>query len=423
MQNDLFEDVDVQCVQPNNNPMLDEETYQQIVLMSDVKQDEYTKYIADNFDLHISDTCRVLIPNKLHLEMLSKDWHIGVICGASGSGKSTILKHLCKELTDKDVLPMPVFDNEKTLISNFSNLEPKDATMLLSQMGLASVPTWIRPYNVLSNGEQYRAQLAKLVADTKDEEIIFVDEYTSVVDRNVAMAMSNALQKYVRKTNKRIILATCHYDVFDWLRPDWIYDLNKGGALSQGDYLRRQRPSIELQVYRTTCDTWERFKKYHYMTSDLNAAAMCFVFTWNNKLVAFYAVLPQPSGQYKNAYRGHRLVVLPDFQGMGIGSKVSEFVGGILKNNGKTMYTKTVNPAIGTYRSMHPETWKASAANGLKDTQEHIDKNSSMGGLTRASFCYKYVGPAITGYEELVLPMDDIRYKNKTKHQLTFNFD
>ena len=77
-----------------------------------------------------------------------------------------------------------------------------------------------------------------LVSKAKEGEIIFVDEYTSVVDRNVAMAMSNALQKYIRKNKKRIILATCHYDIFEWLRPDWIYDLNKGGVLEKGDYLR-----------------------------------------------------------------------------------------------------------------------------------------------------------------------------------------
>ena len=262
MQQDIFSNEEFQDIKQQTN-LLDCDTFQHIVLESNVKQDEYTKYISDNFDLHISDTCKVAIPNKLKIETLSNDWNIGVICGASGSGKSTILRHICKQMTGSDVIPSPVFDNEKTLIANFDNMSPKDATLLLSQIGLASVPTWIRPYNVLSNGEQYRAQLAKLVADTQQEQIIFVDEYTSVVDRNVAMSMSNALQKYIRRANKKIILATCHYDIFDWLRPDWIYDLNKGGALEKGDYLRRPRPTIELQVFRTTCDTWERFKKYH----------------------------------------------------------------------------------------------------------------------------------------------------------------
>lgn len=419
---DLFENEKFSEV-TNSNPLLDVETYQKIVLTSNVKQDDYTDYVSEKFDLHVSDTCRVLIPNKLNIDTLSSDWHIGVIFGASGSGKSTILKHLCKELTGKDALPMSTFDNNKTLISNFDNMTPKDATMLLSQMGLASVPTWIRPFNVLSNGEQYRAQLAKLVADTKDDNIIFVDEYTSVVDRNVAMAMSNALQKYVRRNNKRVILATCHYDVFDWLRPDWIYDLNKGGALSQGDYLRRQRPQIELSVFRTTCDTWERFKKHHYMTSDLNSAATCFVFTWQNKLVAFESILPLPSGSYKNAYREHRLVVLPDFQGFGIGSKISEWVGGVLVNNGKIFYVKTVNPALGIYRQKS-DNWKPTGKYMKAEKEERCEKSyNMMGGLTRPSFCHKYIGEPIKGYDELFLPIDEVRYNNKMIGQLTLNFD
>lgn len=420
-QGDLFDDVSFSSDEASN-PMIDVETYGKIVLRSNVNKDEYTDYIQEHFDLTVQDTCKVMVP-RLNTSRLPSKWNIGVVCGASGSGKSTILRDLRREIYDDDVIPSPNFDCNKTLISNFANMSPQDATLLLSQMGLACVPTWIRPYNVLSNGEQYRAQLAKLVADSENEEIIFVDEYTSVVDRNVAMAMSNALQKYVRKHNKRIILATCHYDVFDWLRPDWIFDLNKGGALLEGDYLRRPRPSIELQVYRTTCDTWERFKKYHYMTSALNEAAMCFVFTWNNKMVAFYSVLPQPSGMYKNAYRGHRLVVLPDFQGLGIGGKVSEFIGGILKSVGKTLYTKTVNPAIGMYRTNTKDKWMPTAANLRADKQEHIDKYSSIGGLTRPSYCFKYIGEPIYGFESLLLQVDKIRHKNSMVGQLTINFD
>lgn len=422
MQDTIFNEEELEHINPKVEEINELDKFQNIVLTSQVKQDNYTDYIADKFDLHVSDTCTVLIPNKLNLSHLSDDWKIGVICGGSGSGKSTILKSLCKQITGKDDLNYPVFDNSKPLISNFDNMSPQEATLLLSQMGLACVPTWIRPYNVLSNGEQYRAQLAKLVADEQNGEIIFIDEYTSVVDRNVAMAMSNSLQKYVRRNNKRIIVATCHYDVFDWLRPDWIYDLNKGGALSQGDYLRRPRPKIELQVFRTTCDTWDNFKKYHYMTSELNKACYCFVFTWNNKLVAFYSILPLPSGSYQNAYRGHRLVVLPDFQGLGIGSHVSEFIGGLLKNDNKILYTKTVNPALGVYRE-NSNNWESTGKNGKSEKSERVLKSYNiMGGLTRPSYCHKYVGEPISGYDDLLLSADKIRHRNAVEHILTLDF-
>lgn len=390
--------------------------FNSIVLKSSVSQDEYTNYIEQAFDLHITDTCKVCIPNNLKLESLD-GWNIGVICGASGSGKSTILRHIAQK--SGGAISNPLFDNTKTLISNFSNMTPKEATMLLSAMGLASVPTWIRPFNVLSNGEQYRASLAKSVSDAKDGEIIFVDEYTSVVDRNVAMAMSNALQKYIRKQNKRIVLATCHYDILDWLRPDWIYDLNKGGVLERGDYLRQPRPKIELQVFRTTCDTWERFKKYHYMTSELNKAASCFVFTWDDKLVAFVGVLPFPNGSLKNAYRETRTVVLPDFQGFGIGSAVTNFIASIYKNNGCLYFTKTVNPALGLYRAKSNK-WTPSSTNGKKRTEKEVSKEHNiMGGLTRPSYCYKYIGESTSGYENLILPIDKMLYNKANENQLS----
>ena len=412
----LFDLNDIPIETKNNQ--FDSEEYQSIVLKSNVRKDEYTNYIQETFDLQVGDVSKVCIPNKLNIDSI-KNWNIGVICGASGSGKSTILKHLAKQHNNN--IAIPTFDNSKSLISNFDTLTPKDATMLLSQMGLASVPTWIRPFNVLSNGEQYRASLAKSVSDAKDGEIIYIDEYTSVVDRTVAMSMSNALQKYIRRTNKKIILAPCHYDIFEWLRPDWIYDLNKGGALEKGDYLRR--PQIELQVYRTTCDTWDRFKKYHYMTAELNAASTCFVFTWNNKLVAFESILPLPNGSYKNAYREHRLVVLPDFQGLGLGIKISEWCGGILKNEGKTFYTKTVNPALGIFRQNSPN-WHQTGKYMKAEKAERCEKSyNMMGGLTRPSFCHKYIGKPIRGYENLLLPIEKIRYNNRTKGQLTINLE
>jgi energy-coupling factor transporter ATP-binding protein EcfA2 len=139
-------------------------------------------------------------------------------------------------------------------------MRPEDAARMLTAIGLSSVPTWLRPYRLLSNGEQYRARMAKMISECQNDEILLVDEYTSVVDRNVAKSMSYALQKYIRRTNKRIIVFSCHFDIFDWLQPDWIYDLNKGGVLEKNVYLR-QRPTVELQVFRVSTDTWAKFKK------------------------------------------------------------------------------------------------------------------------------------------------------------------
>jgi ABC-type ATPase with predicted acetyltransferase domain len=170
-----------------------------INLTHKIKNDKYTEYIYEAFDIQNKEQSNVIV--EANLENLPKEWNIGVVYGGSGTGKTTILKNYFKKEMDKSY-----FDNSKSLISNFDWLEPKDATFLLSAMGLSSVPTWLRPFNTLSNGEQYRANLSYIVGSASENEVILIDEYTSVVDRDVAKAMSNALQKYIRRTNKKLYL-------------------------------------------------------------------------------------------------------------------------------------------------------------------------------------------------------------------------
>ena len=176
-----------------------------IKMTSKIKNDKYTEYVYDAFDIQNKEETTVEVSFNLS-EAKDFDWNVGVIYGSSGSGKTTILKRI-GELSKSN------FAKDKSLISNFEWLEPKEASMLLSSMGLSSVPTWLRPFHLLSNGEQFRAELAYKVASAKDNEVILIDEFTSVVDRDVAKSMSFAVQKYVRKHNKRMILASCHYDV------------------------------------------------------------------------------------------------------------------------------------------------------------------------------------------------------------------
>lgn len=299
--------------------------------------DKYTEYVYEAFDIQNKEETTVKIPINFS-ECKTFDWNIGVIYGGSGTGKTTLLKEF-GSLTDDD------FDEHKPLISNFDWLEPKEATFLLSAMGLASVPTWLRPYALLSNGEQYRASLAYKVGKASENDVILIDEFTSVVDRDVAKAMSNALQRYIRKTGKKIILASCHFDIMEWLRPDWTYSPLKG-RVERHEFRLNKKPDIKLQIFRCRYETWNLFKQHHYLTEDLNKSAKCFLFLWNDKPVAFIGVICFPSGVIQNAFRISRVVVLPDFQGLGIGSRICDFISKLYKIDNKTMYIKTSNPAL-----------------------------------------------------------------------------
>lgn len=379
-----------------------------IELKHKILNDKYTKYVYEAFDIQNTEESSVTIPISLG-EAKTFDWNIGVILGGSGSGKTTILNKM-------GGVKNPSFDVEKPLISNFDWLEPEEASHLLLSIGLSSIPTWLRPYRLLSNGEQYRATLAYLISSAKEGEVILVDEYTSVVDRDVAKAMSFALQKYIRKYNKKIILASCHYDILEWLMPDWSCSPQKGGVLKRHDYLRQGRPKIELQVSRVEYETWNFFKNHHYLTEEVSKSCKFFLFEWQGKPVGINAVIPQPSGHFKNGVRESRLVVLPDYQGLGLGAVISNFTASIYKNGGYRYFTKTVHPALGSYRNAQKDLWKETSKNGKNPkTQNQMGGMKGWNVLVRTSYCHEYIGEPISGYENLLLPVSELRIDLKTK--------
>src|SRR5690606_4584679 len=125
-------------------------------------------------------------------------------------------------------------------------MSASQVTELLNRVGLSSVPTWQRPYHVLSNGERFRADMARLIA--ADDPIVVVDEFTSLVDRTVAKATSHAVQKAIRsRSGRQMVAVTCHYDIIDWLQPDWVVDM----ATHTFSWRSVQpRPRLRLDIYQ-----------------------------------------------------------------------------------------------------------------------------------------------------------------------------
>lgn len=161
---------------------------------------------------------------------LPKEFKLGVIVGSSGSGKSTLLKEFGEEET-------PTWDLNKSIISHFET--PEDGINKLSSVGLNSVPSWYKPYHVLSNGEKFRADLARKIKSN-----VVIDEYTSVVDRNVAKAASVSLSRYIKNNDiKNVVLSTCHRDILEWLEPDWVIDTDSG-ELIDGFFLSDQKSNL-----------------------------------------------------------------------------------------------------------------------------------------------------------------------------------
>lgn len=149
------------------------------------------------------------------------DWRIGVVVGPSGSGKSTIGAELyARGWTEWGTEGWPadqaIIDAIGPESSSFD-----EVTAALASVGLGTVPSWLRPFRVLSNGERFRAELARLLVERADR--VVIDEFTSVVDRRVAQIGSQAFAKAWRRgPARRAVLLTPHFDILPWVKPDWV---------------------------------------------------------------------------------------------------------------------------------------------------------------------------------------------------------
>lgn len=149
---------------------------------------------------------------------LPDKWNIGLIVGRSGTGKTTI----AKELFGDYLVCNFKYTHDSILDDMPINKSANDICQALNSVGFSSPPNWLKPYAVLSNGEKMRCDIARAILE--DNEMFVFDEYTSVVDRNVAQIGSFALQKAIRRKDKKFIAVTCHFDVQDWLMPDWVFN-------------------------------------------------------------------------------------------------------------------------------------------------------------------------------------------------------
>lgn len=247
------------------------------------------------------------------------DWRIGVVVGPSGSGKTSI----GNQVFGPRALWRPRWPKDAPIIDAIAqDAEFDQAPAALSAVGLGSVPAWLRPYHVLSNGEQFRADLAKLIAERPPRAV--VDEFSSVVDRQIARIGAMAFAKAWRRGGGQAVLLSCHYDVLDWVEPDWIYDTATGTfeRAEAGRRLRR-RPPIDVELWETDRHQWPAFEPHHYLKLPPMIAATYYVAAVAGQRVAHVAVSTRPG---MAEARACRLVVMPEWQGAGVGLRFLQAV-------------------------------------------------------------------------------------------------
>lgn len=355
-----------------------------VVIENEVPRTFRTAALESVFDCPIGDTQRL----EWHVEVpdLTEDWSIGMIVGPSGSGKSTVMR---KAYGDPINWQWPA---DKALIDALApTKEMTEVSAALGAVGLNTIPSWARPFHVLSNGEQFRATIARHFLEDERTPIV-IDEFTSVVDRQVAQIASNAVQKHIRKTGKRFVAVTCHYDIIEWLQPDWVLDMATRTVEVRE---RRRRPAIEVTLARVPRSLWETFAPYHYMSSDLYVSAKCYAAFVHDRPVCIAALLPRPisSGRDANKFLHglSRLVTLPDYQGLGIAFVLSDALGGMFASKGERMNTYPAHPAlIGSFKR-NPN-WTMIQAPGKSKSKS---KSVQTIGSARPNAVFSYVGPKL----------------------------
>lgn len=246
-------------------------------------------------------------------EIPEGEWSLGVIVGPSGSGKTSIgRKVFGGGITDLG----DGWNNDDAIIDCIgADRDFDEVTGALSAVGLGSVPSWLKPYHVLSNGEKFRAGLARVLCSTDTE--VCIDEFTSVVDRQIAKIGSLAFAKAWRRKGGRCVLLSCHYDILDWLEPDWVFDTARGQLLSGRSLW--QRPKFELDTWEVNGSYWPRFEPHHYLKIPRMIAATYYVGAVGGEPVAHLAV--SPHFHCKGRVRACRLVIMPEWQGAGVGTR------------------------------------------------------------------------------------------------------
>ena len=357
-----------------------------IILKQRIIHDEFTAYANKMYDVPLSEESVTIVKENIQYP---EEWNIGLIYGESGSGKTTLLNNIGEVFS-------PTWDTNKSIISDLNAESPEKAGEVLSCVGLSSVPAWFRSYNNLSTGQKFRADLAKSILN--DNKIILIDEFTSVVDRNVARSASFALQKYIRKNNKQIVLSSCHKDIIEWLQPDWIYNPTEAltHVVKRGSL---QRPKIKLSVCRGKYEAWNIFKQHHYLSHDLNKGSKILLFYWGDEVVAINCILSLPHAKLTKAWRESRLVVLPDYQGLGIGVRASNYTGALIRSQGGVYYSKTTHPSMIHYRNQHDDLWRF-VGKGRSSPQGSSHTISSWNQHThRYMHSHEYIGPATSPEE------------------------
>jgi len=364
----------------------------EIKLQSEIFNNFRCKMAADSLDIDVKK--KSVHHLKIENINIPNEWNVAVIYGASGSGKTTLAKHIFGENCFKTII-----NDEIPIINQLDEkLDYNSCANILNGIGLTSVVCWIRPVKTLSNGQRARAEAALLM--TQENEISIIDEWTSVVDRTVAKVMSFCVQKYARKHNKKLILLSCHNDIIEWVKPDWIIDCNKQEFIlpKSKDFFFTEREKINFTIRKVGRESWKYFSKYHYLSERLPGGQIyTFGLFYKENQIGFqcFANYVPYKKNYKKIYHFNRTVIHPDYVGLGLGIQLINLTSDYMMKyyNYKIMAKFSSIPVFKAL--IKQNNWKYLGEKRLMGKMKHGGTMTRTGGFRECgikTFHFEYVG-------------------------------
>lgn len=360
-----------------------------VTLSSPVSRTPRARQLESMFDIPPSETTERTWQGSIPLD--DRPWNIGLIVGPSGSGKTTITKEAW------GITPPPEW-GEGAVVDNFAKgLSMKLITETCSSVGFNTIPAWLRPYDTLSAGEKFRASLARSLLESDPEVPLVQDEFTSVVDRQVAKIGSHAVQKWIRAHDRQFVAVSCHNDIEEWLQPDWVFE---PATMTCRWRSVQPRPQLDAEIIVADRSIWPMFAPFHYLSQELHFATRCYVLLVNGEPAVFAGTLHRVHPKNPKIRNVHRVVTLPDWQGLGLAFQLLDRLGSLHKTLG---YTFTINPAHPSFiRSFDKSpVWTLTAkpgkarpqtkTSGLSEREWYVGSRPSAG--------FKYSGPAWPDYQ------------------------
>jgi len=347
---------------------------------------DFYRYLKDRYNLSTGTT--FIESCQLRRRLPKKKFTLGVVVGPSGSGKTSTLRlfHPAQTAHMRPKAGRPLMQYFPT---------PSRAERMLAAVALNNILDWMQPFDKLSGGQQFRASLALALDRWKQSShYLVIDEFCSYVDDVTSKAISFRFQKHLRREGcTGVVLATLKPQLLPYLRPDWVLYTDATRCAVE----RPRWPAIRLKIAMThitgnVVTVWKRFRQYHYLSHSFGTGAKCFLVRCNGEVCGFHASLRHM--QPDNIIFAHRTVILPEYQGFGIGPAVHCLMGSYVRMCDKGLRFRIITSHVNMIESMKrkPKWWKEQYSNvkrKLKDEFYRRDKRM----LTN----FEYIGPKYKG--------------------------